>query len=95
MAWCGRDLIPPRLTLLLMDIKIFNGATSAQFDAAGLGLGQGGTEWTDRLWAIGVNSNTGSQAGDDGMVTQFSIPGPASLGLIGLAGLFGRRRRRA
>lgn len=76
---------------LLMDIKVFGSAVTTQFDAAGTGLGQGGTPWTDRVWALGVNSVSGSSNGDDGMVTQFTIPEPASaLMLLALALL--RRR---
>jgi len=56
---------------LLMEIRIPGSAFTTQFDAAGTGLGQGGTPWTDRLWAIGADSLTGSLGGDDGMVTQF------------------------
>ena len=58
---------------LLVDIKVFGPATSTSFDSAGTGLGEGGTPWTDRVWALGVNSLTGSLAGDDGYVTQFTI----------------------
>jgi hypothetical protein len=76
---------------LLIDIKVFGSAVTCQFDAAGTGVGQGGTPWTDRVWALGVNSTTGSSNGDDGMVTQFTIPEPASaLALLALALL--RRR---
>jgi len=77
---------------LLMDIKVFGAANTTQFDAAGTGLGQGGTPWTDRLWALGVNSTTGSSSGDDGMVTQFTfIPEPTTaMLLLALAAL--RRR---
>jgi len=60
---------------LLVDIKVFGPASSTQFDAAGTGVGQGGTPWTDRVWALGVNSVTGSSNGDDGMVTQLTIEG--------------------
>lgn len=60
----------------IMEIKVFGGASTTQFDAAGIGLGEGGTEWTDRLWAVGnPNSPTGSSGGDDGMVTQFTLGG--------------------
>jgi hypothetical protein len=58
---------------LLVDIKVFGPAVSTQFDSAGTGLGTGGTPWTDRLWAFGVQSLTGSSEGDDGYVTQFTI----------------------
>lgn len=58
---------------LLVDIKVFGPAVTTQFDSAGTGLGEGGTPWTDRVWAIGVNSPTGSLGGDDGYVTQFTI----------------------
>lgn len=80
---------------LLMEIKVFGAAVTTQFDAAGLGLGIGGTEWTDRLWALGVNSTTGSLAGDDGMVTRFTFvpaPGAGAIALLGVA-LATRRRR--
>jgi hypothetical protein len=81
---------------LLIEIKIFNSPISTQFDAAGTGLGQGGTPWTDRLWALGdPNAVTGSSGGDDGMVTQFTIiPAPGALALLGVAGVCGARRRR-
>jgi hypothetical protein len=58
---------------LLVDIKVFGPAISTPFDSAGTGLGEGGTPWTDRLWAFGVGSLTGTSAGDDGYVTQFTI----------------------
>jgi len=58
---------------LIMEIKVLGPARTTQFDAAGLGLGHGGTDWTDRLWATSPNAPTGSQGGDDGMVTQFAI----------------------
>ncbi|MEE9131093.1 MAG: hypothetical protein V3T84_13825 [Phycisphaerales bacterium] len=58
---------------LLIEIKVFGSAGTAQFDAAGLGLGQGGTQWTDRVWAFDPNANTGSQGGDDGMVTSITL----------------------
>ena len=60
---------------LLVDIKVFGSANTTQFDAAGTGPGQGGTPWTDRVWAIGVNSASGSSNGDDGYVTQFTLIG--------------------
>ncbi len=58
---------------LLVEIKTFSNATSSQFDSAGTGLGNGGTPWTDRLWAFGSNAVTGSSEGDDGYVTRFTI----------------------
>lgn len=58
---------------LLVDIKVFGLARSTSFDSAGTGLGEGGTPWTDRVWALGVESPTGTLAGDDGYVTQFTI----------------------
>jgi len=60
---------------LLIDVMIFGPAITGAFDAAGTGLGVGGTPWTDRVWAIGVNSLVGSSDGDDGMVTQWTIEG--------------------
>jgi hypothetical protein len=56
-----------------VDIKVFGPAVTSQFDAAGTGFGQGGTLWTDRVWAIDVNATTGSSDGDDGYVTQFTV----------------------
>jgi len=72
---------------LLVDIKVFNFAKTTQFDSAGTGIGEGGTPWTDRVWAFGVNSAIGSSNGDDGMVTQLTIEGatpvqPTSWGKI-------------
>jgi hypothetical protein len=64
---------------LLVDVKIFGPAITGQFDAAGTGIGQGGTPWTDRVWAIGVNSLVGSSDGDDGMVTQLTIEGATAV----------------
>jgi hypothetical protein len=58
---------------LLIDIKVFGPAITTQFDAAGTGLGAGGTPWTDRVWATDVNATTGSSEGDDGYVTQFTV----------------------
>jgi hypothetical protein len=58
---------------LLVEFKLFNGATTTQFDSAGTGIGEGGTPFTDRLWAFDANAVTGSSAGDDGYVTQFTI----------------------
>jgi hypothetical protein len=58
---------------LLVDIKVFGIARTTSFDSAGTGLGEGGTPWTDRVWALGVGSLTGTLAGDDGYVTQFTI----------------------
>jgi hypothetical protein len=60
---------------LLMEIKVFGPAITTQFDAAGTGLGEGGTVWTDRLWAFDPNAVTGSSDGDDGYVTQFTLGG--------------------
>lgn len=67
---------------LLIEIKIFGPASTTQFDAAGTGLGEGGTPWTDRLWAFDPNAPSGSSGGDDGYVTQFSVvsgPSPVEL----------------
>jgi len=72
---------------LLVDVRIFGPATAGILDAAGFGLGVGGTPWTDRVWATDVNAVTGSSDGDDGMVTQLTIEGatpvqPTSWGKI-------------
>ena len=64
---------------LLVDVKIFTVATAGILDAAGTGLGQGGTAWTDRVWATNVNALTGSSDGDDGMVTQLTIEGATAV----------------
>lgn len=61
---------------LLVEYKVFGPASTTQFDAAGTGLGQGGTLWTDRLWAFDPNATTGSSNGDDGYVTQFTFGPP-------------------
>ena len=58
---------------LLVEIKVFGPAITSQFDAAGTGLGAGGTPWTDRVWALDPNAATGSSDGDDGYVTQFTV----------------------
>jgi hypothetical protein len=58
---------------LLIEIKVFGPASTTQFDAAGTGLGEGGTPWTDRLWAFDPNAVSGSSSGDDGYVTQFTL----------------------
>ena len=78
-----------------MEIILPNSVSTAQFDSAGTGLGQGGTAWTDRLYAQGSGSSTGSSGGDDGMVTKFNfVPAPGAAGLLAAAGLVGTRRRR-
>ena len=80
-----------------MEAKVFNAPITSQFDAAGTGFGTGGTAWTSRLWAFGTNAATGSTAGDDGMVTQFTIvPEPASMLALaaGVGAIFSRRPRR-
>jgi len=85
---------------LLMDIKVFNVVRTTQFDSAGTGVGDGGLSSTDRLWAYGAGSLTGSSAGDDGYVTQFTIgplvplPGAVLLGALGLSCAGWRLRRR-
>lgn len=86
---------------LLLEVKKYSqSATTSQFDAAGTGVGVGGTPWTDRLWASGnANAATGSSAGDDGMVTRFRlgvIPEPSSMLALGagLAALIARRRKK-
>jgi hypothetical protein len=61
---------------LLVEYKVFNGPATTQFDAAGTGLGEGGTVWVDRLWAFDPNAVTGSSNGDDGYVTQFTFGPP-------------------
>lgn len=59
---------------LLVEYKVFGPAVTTYFDAAGTGIGQGGTPWVDRLWAVGdPNAVSGSSNGDDGYVTQFTI----------------------
>ena len=59
---------------LLVEYKVFGPAVTTQFDAAGTGIGQGGTPWVDRVWAVGdPNAVSGSSDGDDGYVTQFTI----------------------
>lgn len=59
---------------LLVEYKVFGSAVTTQFDAAGTGLGEGGTPWVDRVWALGdPNAVSGSSDGDDGYVTQFTI----------------------
>jgi hypothetical protein len=64
---------------LLIEIKVFGPADTTQFDAAGTGLAEGGTPWTDRVWSTsGPDAATGSSGGDDGMVTQFTFA-PASI----------------
>lgn len=77
----------------IMEIIIRGVAQTTQFDAAGTGLGEGGTPWTDRLWATNPDAQTGSSGGDDGMVTKFTLPEPSSalLLLFGTA-LIARRR---
>lgn len=60
---------------LLMEIILPGNSFSEEFDAAGLGLGQGGTPWTDRLWALDPNATTGNLGGDDGPVTKFNFAG--------------------
>jgi hypothetical protein len=64
---------------LLIEVKIFGPAFTTQFDSAGTGIGEGGTLWTDRLFAFDPNALTGSSAGDDGYVTQFTIEGATSV----------------
>lgn len=61
---------------LLVEYKVFGPAVSTQFDAAGTGLGEGGTPWTDRVWALDPNADTGTSSGDDGYVTQFTFSAP-------------------
>lgn len=70
---------------LLVEYKLFSGATSSSFDAAGTGLGEGGLPSIDRLWAEGANAVTGSSSGDDGYVTRLTIEpgGGYVLGVIG------------
>lgn len=83
---------------LLMEVVVHSGNITAQFDAAGTGLGLGGTAWTDRLWSFGANAVTGSSEGDDGMVTMFHmnvVPEPASLSALALGLVPFLRRRRA
>lgn len=58
---------------LLVEYKVFNGAGTTQFDAAGTGLGNGGLSTIDRLWAFGAEATTGSSNGDDGYVTRLTI----------------------
>jgi hypothetical protein len=59
---------------LLVEYKVFGPAVTTQFDAAGTGIGEGGTPWVDRVWAVGdPNAVSGSSDGDDGYVTQFTI----------------------
>lgn len=82
---------------LLMEVVVHSGNNTTQFDAAGTGLGQGGTTWTDRLWAYDANAVTGSSDGDDGMVTMFHmnvVPEPASLSALALGLIPILRRRR-
>jgi hypothetical protein len=62
---------------LLVEYKVFSPAGTTQFDAAGTGLGEGGTPWTDRLWAFDPNAISGSSGGDDGYVTQFTFGEPS------------------
>ncbi len=65
---------------LLIEIKVFGPASTTQFDSAGTGLGQGGTPYTDRLWALGnPNATSGSSNGDDGYVTQFTLEGATAV----------------
>ena len=79
---------------LIMEMKNYAWpVTGSAFDSVGWGIGEGGTPWTDRLWANGTDSAVGSSDGDDGLVTQFSVvPEPAAVGLL-LAGLLAARRR--
>lgn len=83
---------------LLMEVKVYGGNTTTQFDAAGTSIGAGGTPWTDRLWAFDANAVSGSSEGDDGMVTMFhmnAVPEPASLSALALGLIPILRRRRA
>lgn len=80
---------------LLLEIILPNSVRSTQFDAAGTGFALGGTAWSDRLYANGWTSATGSSTGDDGMVTKFNfVPAPGAAGLIAAGGLVAVRRRR-
>jgi hypothetical protein len=84
---------------LILEIKKYNSTATTQLDAAGTGLGSGGTAWTDRLWAAGAGSLTGSSEGDDGMVTQFHInpvPEPGTMVAVGagIAAFAARKRRK-
>lgn len=58
---------------LLVEYKVFTGAATTQFDAAGTGLGNGGLTTIDRLWAFGADATTGSSGGDDGYVTRLTV----------------------
>jgi hypothetical protein len=58
---------------LLIEIKTFTAPNTSQFDSAGTGVGEGGTPWTDRIWAFDPNATDGIHAGDDGYVTQFTF----------------------
>ena len=62
---------------LLVEYKVFSPAYTTQFDAAGTGLGEGGTLWTDRVWAFDPNAVSGSSDGDDGYVTQITFGEPS------------------
>jgi hypothetical protein len=44
-----------------------------QFDSAGYSFGNGGTPWTDRLFASSADAPTGIIGGDDGHVTRFNF----------------------
>lgn len=61
---------------LLVEYKVFGASATSQFDAAGTGLGEGGTPWVDRVWAFDPNAVSGSSDGDDGYVTRFTLSGP-------------------
>ncbi len=68
---------------LLVEYKVFNNAFTTQFDAAGTGLGSGGLDTINRVWAFGADAASGSSNGDDGYVTQLTIGGGFSIAYNG------------
>ncbi|MCP4591758.1 MAG: hypothetical protein GY842_13545 [bacterium] len=79
---------------LLLDVRVYCRGNTTAFDVARDGVGQGGTPWCARLWALGVDSTTGSSNGDDGYATEFMLDGATPVedrncGSISRSGLTG------